>query len=143
LREKKMKFKQYINEEWFNTYKIEGKTVEVFYNPSSDEPKKNSKEIRGVIDKKGDLFAWDGDDKDSPIHEPVMKRLNKSHVNGAISVFLYPKRGLVEVSFFDFNQVELTQQEVDRYKDIVKENQNVIKYMGKKFKIRASNTMFE
>ncbi len=139
-----MKFKQYINEEWFNTLKIEGHVVEIFHNPSPSEPKNNSKEIKGIIDKKGDLFIWNGEEKDSPIHEPVMKRLNKNISNGAIPIFLYPKKNAVEVSFFDFNQIELTQREIDRYRELVVNNPNIIKYMGKKnFSIRTSNTMFD
>lgn len=135
-----MSFKDYLEEEYYNTYKLQGKTIEIFLNPSSSEPKNNPKEVRAILDKKGDLFAWDGET--DIIHEPMIRRLNKENSN-TIPLFIYPRKKVVDISFIDYDPSILTQQEVDRIKQIVKNNDKLIRYMNNKFKITVSHTLFE
>jgi hypothetical protein len=136
-----MSFKDYLEEEYYNTYKLNGQIVEVFLNPTSGEPKNNPKIVRAILDKKGDLFAWDGETE--TIHEPVMNRMNKNKENGAISIILFPRTKLVEISLWDWKQADLTQQEVERIKNIVKNNSNVKKYMKNDFRIKVDSNLFD
>jgi hypothetical protein len=59
-----MKFKQLLNEKFFDGLKVFGQYVEVFKNPSSSEVKELSKKIkqwngiRGVVDNKNNMYVW-------------------------------------------------------------------------------------
>lgn len=141
-----MKFKQFLNEEYYNSYIIGGKTIEVFLNPTPSEFKMIGKaqELRGILDKKGDLFIWlddaSTDEWDKLVHEPVMRKLNKSIETGTIPIKLYPKKKRIELSYY---QKGLSQQEVERQGAILRANENIKKYMGGKFKLDLPKDIFD
>jgi hypothetical protein len=54
----KMTFKDFVCEEWADTYKITGNTVEVFKNPKPSELASDSS--RAFLFPNGNLYAWNG-----------------------------------------------------------------------------------
>ena len=96
-----MKFKQYINEEYFTGFKSYDDYIEVFVNPSQKEIKSMGEVVRFIADNKSKkVYAFDGSDvihsqawkefpnevtKGREFNEisllPILKELNKVHID--------------------------------------------------------------
>lgn len=96
-----MKFKQYIDESYYQTFKIDNEVIEIFKNPNTSDFK-GSPEVKCIMDSKGNLFSWAR--IDPAFHHQVLKSL-KFSTNKIIPFYIFKRSGriVVEVaaSMFD------------------------------------------
>lgn len=120
-----------LKEEWHDSYKVKGKTIEVFLNPSLGElPKKSS--YRAILNiKNGDLYVWDS----YFLHDVVGPKILKDYYQG-YSDGLYIRLIIEGHNMYgEKNVVWNTEIESDSYNKI-ENNKNIKKLLGTKFEVK-------
>jgi hypothetical protein len=125
-----------IDEEYHDSFKLHGDTIELFKNPSKAEAGFSKQMVRAIIDKNSDLIIWDG--RERGLHSDVAKHL-KLDLTDINNICLYIRLGTgkeaeneVEISFLNIGRFA-SNAVVERGIDKVQDNKNLKKYIGGKF----------
>jgi hypothetical protein len=130
-----------VNEEYFNSFKHEGETVEVYKNPKSTEPE-HVIEVRGILDRKGNLYVWEG----NLLHKEMSRLLGLNLFDGG-NIGLY-----FHMEDFHNLKINLSMWDIDtalhgdssfvaQLKYTVQNNNHIKQYMQNKFKVGIEHRM--
>lgn len=124
-----MNFKEYINEKYFNSFKVHPKvTVEVFKNPTSSEFK-SKMDIIGFLDEKDNLFIWDLT-SDYAHHTNLLQKLN---LNNTYAIPIYINKNRIDIGDWEIGRTKWNWNlNKDRKKiyTILKNSKSIKKFLG-------------
>ena len=129
--------KGYVKEEFSKNLKMsENYTLAIFKNPKRFAEPDKPKFIRGVLDKKGDIYVWDGNT--DYLHDEVARRMGWN-LRDMVDIPFTVNVGQDIISLTYYNLNDYTKKELAEHKNRIESNENIKNYVGSKYPIAEVN----
>jgi len=121
---------EYLKEEWHDSIKADGFTVEIFKNPSRGDIKNaDVYGVRGVLIGQN-LFVWSVGTQ----HHLVLDRLIKNRAK-AVPIIIKGNLVIVSSCMMKSKSNLCYPKDKDKIKEMVKTNKNILQFIGKQYKV--------